>query len=328
MNKELLNNFANEIWDAAQKSKSVCILTHKNPDGDGLPAAMALQEILKLKDVKADVVLEELIPDSYYFLDGNKRTLVYSDEMDYETVILVDCHEADRVGKCAPLIKKASNVFTIDHHIESKVLDFANNLILPECVSAGVIVFNLFEKNMDVLSDVSKKYVGDCIYTTILNDTDGFINANVSPHTFEVASKLMTYGMIPGKIAESFLMNRTVDEMKFIGATLSLIETHFDGRILFMYSTLKMLDDLQLTSHATSKLTGYVKGIKGVQLVVYFSELEPNYFRLNLRSNVINVNKIATVFDGGGHKNASGCRMYGSLEEIEKKILKEIEKQL
>ena len=63
-------------------------------------------------------------------------------------------------------------------------------------------------------------------------------------------------------------------------------------------------------------------------MVVYFSELEPNYFRLNLRSNVINVNKIATVFDGGGHKNASGCRMHGTLEEIEEKILKEIEKQL
>lgn len=328
MNKELLKKFTDKIWETAKKSKSICILTHKNPDGDGLPASMGLQEILKDKNIKADIVLEETIPDSYDFLNGNQRTLVYSDDMFYDTVILVDCHEADRVGKCSPLIIKASKTFTIDHHIKNNTLDLAENLILPECVSAGVIIFDLFEKDIDNLSKVSKKYVADCIYTTILNDTDAFVNANVSPHTFLVSSKLMAYGMIPGKIAEAFLMNRSIDEMKFIAETLSSIRTHFNGRILFMHSTLKMLSDRGLTSHATVKLTGYVKGIKGVEMVVYFSELEPNYFRLNLRSKIINVNKIALVFDGGGHKNASGCKISGTLEEIEKKVLNEIEKQI
>ena len=129
----------------------------------------------------------------------------------------------------------------------------------------------------------------------------------------------MKYNLNPSEIAEKFLLNKTVDEIRFIGETLSKIETYHNGQVLFMTSTLEMLEKRGLTQHATSKLTRYVKGIVGVKVIVYFSELETQYFRLNLRSNEINVNIIAVHFGGGGHKNASGCRIKGNLEDIKNK---------
>ena len=154
------------------------------------------------------------------------------------------------------------------------------------------------------------------------------MNSNINENTFLTASKLMKYNLRPNDIAEKFLLNRTVEEVRFIGETLAKIETYHNGEVLFMSSTLKMLEEKGLTQHATSKMTRYVKGVIGVKIIVYFSELEPNYFRLNLRSNVVNVNKIAVKFGGGGHKNASGCRIAGDLEDIKRKVLAEIEKQM
>ncbi len=326
--KEEYTDYRQKFWEVLKKSDSVAILTHQNPDGDGFPATLGLKRLLEANNITADIVLEEPISDLYNYLKGKEYSKVYSDTVFYETAILVDCHESDRVGKCKPIVEKAKNIFTIDHHIENNVIKRAENLILPDCVSAGVIIFNLFEDDFNNLEEKDKKYVADCIYTTILNDTDGYFNKNINENTFLTASKLMKFGLDPSFIAEKFLLNRTVDEIRFIGETLSKIETYHNGQVLFMSSTLKMLEQRGLTQHATSKLTRYVKGVIGVKIIVYFSELEKDYFRLNLRSNVINVNKIAVKFGGGGHKNASGCRIRGKLSDIKKLVLKEIEKQL
>ena len=42
----------------------------------------------------------------------------------------------------------------------------------------------------------------------------------------------------------------------------------------------------------------------------------------------IDVNKVASVFGGGGHMKASGCVITGTLEEAKKKVLAEVEKVL
>jgi phosphoesterase RecJ-like protein len=326
--KKDYKDFREEFWKVLKDSSSIAILTHQNPDGDGFPATLALRTLLLEKGIKSDIVLEEEPPALYDFIRGKEIAKVFDDKMYYETAILVDCHEEDRVGKASPIVKQAKNIFTIDHHIENNVIKRAVNLILPECVSAGVIIFSLFEDDINGVSDKSKKYIADCIYTTILNDTDGYLNSNINENTFMTASKLMKFGLKPAEITEKFLLSKTVDEIKFIGEILAEIETYHNDKVLFMSSTLEMLEKKGLTQHATSKLTRYVKGVVGVYVIVYFSELKPNYWRLNLRSNVINVNKIAVKFGGGGHKNASGCRIAGDLQKIKSDVLKEIEKQL
>ena len=50
--KSILNKTVNEYT-------KIAILTHKNPDGDGFPACLALQEILRQQNIKSDVILEE-----------------------------------------------------------------------------------------------------------------------------------------------------------------------------------------------------------------------------------------------------------------------------
>ncbi|MDP8233703.1 MAG: DHHA1 domain-containing protein, partial [Candidatus Saelkia tenebricola] len=42
----------------------------------------------------------------------------------------------------------------------------------------------------------------------------------------------------------------------------------------------------------------------------------------------VDVNKIAALFGGGGHKMASGCRVKGSLTSVQNRVLREIKKYL
>ncbi len=317
-----------ELSDAIKKYTSIAIVTHKNPDGDGLPAALALQEIIAVKEKKADVILERSSPEIYEFLNGEKRTQVFSNHHYYEFLIILDCHEKTRIGACAPLIPTASKIISIDHHKEGELIENSLTYIDTNMVSVGAILFNLFESELNKFPKKSANYIAKAIYTTILNDTDNFINTNTDAETFRICSQLMEYNIKPGYITEHFLLNKPPKQMKFIGEVLSKIQTYEDDQILFMGTTLEMLEQYNLDSEATSKLTRWVKGTRGIKATVCFQEINSRRYRLSLRSNDIDVNKIAVKFGGGGHIKASGCEIKGSLPDIKKQIIKEIRKQL
>ena len=61
-----------------------------------------------------------------------------------------------------------------------------------------------------------------------------------------------------------------------------------------------------------------------------FEQLEDGKIRLSLRSkdHHVDVNKIAQKFGGGGHALAAGARTTGKPEEVQEKVLSELEKLL
>ncbi len=327
MNQDMAE-LKNELGSAIEKFDSICILTHKNPDGDGLPASLALQELIRSKGKKADVLLEYEAPPLYDFLAGRQRTKVYSGHFLYDLIIILDCHEIERIGKCAPLLHTAQKIIAIDHHPQRELIKEAYTFIDTKSVSVGTIIFEIFENEMDDLRPRSSKFIAEAIYTTILNDTNNFINANTDQKTFEIVAKLFRYDLVPGEIAEFFLMNKTPDYMRFLGEALSTIQTYQDDQILFLDVKLAMLKRNRLSNEDTSKITSWVKGTKKVKVIVCFQEIRQDRFRLSLRSNVIDVNKIATKYGGGGHQKASGCEIKGELKKIKRGILDDIYEQL
>jgi phosphoesterase RecJ-like protein len=61
---------------------------------------------------------------------------------------------------------------------------------------------------------------------------------------------------------------------------------------------------------------------KEVVASVYMREVEPNFYRVSLRSKgSVNVARVAEKFGGGGHKNAAGCRVEGDWDECEREIV-------
>lgn len=325
---ENLSEIKNNLLKAIKKYSKIAILTHKNPDGDGLPASLALQEILLQQNIISDIILEEESSELYDFLDGYERTKVFSEYMIYDLLIILDCHEIERIGICAPLIPTAKHIIAIDHHILSTPIADADTYIDTSTVSAGAIIFNMFKDMMHDFNEESANYIAQAIYTTILNDTDNFLNQNVNEDTFLICSQLMKYKINPGRITEMFLLNKPANEIRFVGEVLSTIETYDNDQILFMHATNDMLKRNKVGHDGNSKLTRWVKGTHNVKVTVLYHQIVKNRYRLSLRSNYINVNKIAVKYGGGGHKKASGCEMRGTLEELKNILLEDIREQL
>ncbi|MCD6180839.1 MAG: bifunctional oligoribonuclease/PAP phosphatase NrnA [Candidatus Cloacimonetes bacterium] len=323
-----LNDLKHVINTALKNYESIGIITHVHPDGDGFCAALALQEYLRNRGLESDIVLEEDISEQYDFLQGRKRSITYHRHLTYDLIFILDTHEARRVGACAALLDPAREIIVIDHHELAEEITGSHMYINTSTVSAGAILFDLFHDEILALPKEPALYVASCIYTTILNDTDNFINANVTTEVFTIASHLMDLGINPGYIVEKFFNNRRPDEMRFIGEVLSTIETIDNDAVLFIDSTIDMMERNNVTDEATSKMTRWVKGLKNVKVIVYFREAAENSYRLSLRSNVINVNTIAVKHGGGGHIKASGCSMTGTLNTIKNQILADIRKQL
>ena len=57
--------------------------------------------------------------------------------------------------------------------------------------------------------------------------------------------------------------------------------------------------------------------VDSVEVVASLMEMRKGQYKISLRSKrYADVNKIASVYGGGGHVRASGCMLHGSLEDV------------
>jgi len=328
---------------------SIGLITHKNPDGDGLCTCLALQELIinsfpqtfiNTPDCpnitkSVDIILEEAPPRNFDFLQADKRTIIYQDSMAYSLIIMLDSQSSIRVGKCAPLLENAENILVIDHHessLSENELDTYKNVFLfnnPLYVSAGAIIFDSLDDNFRSLKSASKKYCATNLYISILNDTNNFTNSNTNSDVFNICSRIISLDISPHNIVRDYTSSRSPAYYKFVGQALSTISTYENEAILFFHSTQQMLSDNNLKLSDTSKIIDVMKGLANTtKVIVYFKEVDSDKYRLSLRSNFINVNEIASFHGGGGHRKASGCSIKGKLEIIQQQILDLIINQL
>ena len=92
-----------------------------------------------------------------------------------------------------------------------------------------------------------------------------------------------------------------------------------------------MIKNRVLVSRYAEAFLSFARAIKGVEVVVLFKEKPgaKSQVRINLRSQgKVDVNKIAAIFGGGGHKTAAGCSLHGDINKIIKNVLASIQNAL
>jgi phosphoesterase RecJ-like protein len=317
--------FGPRLLKAAQDAKSICLTTHIDPDGDGLCTCLALKRIFKHLGFESDIIVDEYKLDRFNFLNASNEVIVDSEFLQYDLVIVIDLHDNGRLSTRLHLISSANNVFVMDHHqIEHDMMACNCCWVDASAVCTGWMLNEIFETTIRTMSPEDRIYIGSCLYTSLLNDTNNFTNANTDQHAYELSAAICSYGTKPYLVHRAFLMSRSPAEMKFIGLTLSTIELYENDTILFIHSTISMLRENNLDDDATSNITRWVQDLKGVNTVVYFREEGVGSYRLSLRSKTLNIHSIAIKYGGGGHIQASGCLCKGNLAELKKQILTDI----
>ena len=297
----------------------IFITGHINPDGDALGASFCLKLLLDNENIDADIDFDiaTSLPTNldhlpYELITKNIKT-------SYETVFIFDCGNPSRLGKYEDIVLKANNIIVIDHHIDPTFGTL--QIVDPNAASTTQVLFRQLVKEKYVIN----KAMADCLLTGLITDTGRFQYPNTTTEVFTIASELLSKGADLSSISENIYGSIEFNALKLQSEIINRIE--FEKDIQFTYSTIYQNDykKYNISPEETDFMIDVVRLVKGANIALLLKEQVDGSFKGSLRSrNNFNVQEIASIFDGGGHKAASGFSSELSEQEIIEKIKNEI----
>lgn len=321
MNKTIENEMKLAV-DSILKSENVYIVSHVQPDGDNLGSCLSLA--LAMKKIKKEVYILKVdeTPSDFLFLPGIDMIKDYEDNDEIDLLIAVDASDIDRLGKNKNLINSAKTVINIDHHISNT--GFGNiNVVDSNASATGELIYKLInEIKIDIDEDIAT-----CIYTAISTDTGSFMYDNTTAETHEIASKLIKHGANKENININIYQNRSLERTQLFIKSLSSLDMYFDDQVAIVKITQDMLKETATTMEDTEGIISFVRDIGPVEVAVLLKETNDEETKVSMRSKrFVDVAKLTSVFNGGGHKKAAGCTINKPIMEVDKLLLSEIEK--
>ena len=160
------------------------------------------------------------------------------------------------------------------------------------------------------------------IYTSILSDTGSFRYSSTTPHALEAAAEMIKAGADPWDISQRIYESYPAKRYKLLSMVLNTLEVTRDGKIAVLVVTRDMLKRADADKELADGFVNFARAVDGVEVGILFRESKPGEYKVSFRSRGnIDVAEIGSMFGGGGHKNAAGCNLQGTLEEIKEKIL-------
>ena len=301
----------------------MAIAGHVRPDGDCIGSCLGLYQYIRdnRPEIQADVYLEDPRPE-FSYLPGFSEVKTSCEEKEYDLVVLLDVSSEERIGVAAPLLAKAGKTICIDHHVTNTEYCEINH-VEPDASSACEVLFGLLEE------EKISEPCAEALYTGIVTDSGVFQYSSTSPHTMRVAAALMEKGVPFTRIIEDAFFKKTYVQNQIMGRTLTESIMLLDKQCIVGIVRKKVMDFYGLTTGDMDGIVSQLKNTEGVHVAIFLYELEPQVFKVSLRSDeLVDVSKIAAVFGGGGHVCAAGCTMSGSPYDVINNLTLYIEKQL
>jgi phosphoesterase RecJ-like protein len=239
-----------------------------------------------------------------------------------ELVFCLDFNRADRLGtEMSPLLTASSaKKVMIDHHPEPDI-DTVLCISHPEMSSTCELLFRVIWQ-LGGFEEMTKKEAVQ-IYCGMMTDTGGFTYNSTSPDIYFIISQLLTKGINKDKIYRNVYNNYSEWRIRLIGYVLyQKLQIFSDKHACFFSLTRSDLRRFHYLKGDAEGLVNMPLQIKGMQLSISLREdtERDNLIWVSLRSvDDFSCTKIAEkYFNGGGHLNASGGRLYCSMPEAER----------
>ena len=312
------NNFKDHLYETP-----ILITGHINPDGDAIGSALALKLLLTSMNIEATVSFD-ITGDLPSNLDHLPYKLITTPtEKRYKTVFVFDCGNSSRLGSLEELVLNSDKVVVVDHHIDPTFGDL--QMIDPNAASTTQVLYRILK---DEELEISKE-IADCLMTGLITDTGRFQYSNTDAEVFTIAADLMSLGANLSLISEKIYGSIELNALKLQSAVIDRLE--LDQDLMFIYSIVYQDDykKFNTTSSETDSLIDVVRLAKESNIALLLKEQNDGSFKGSLRSRTdFNVQQLASFFDGGGHKAASGFSTNLSIDEIIKNVKNEIRKQI
>ncbi|MEA3279556.1 MAG: bifunctional oligoribonuclease/PAP phosphatase NrnA [Thermodesulfobacteriota bacterium] len=311
-----------------KNSNNVLLASHINPDGDAIASLIAMDILLDTLNKQTTVYNQSPIPSRYRFLPSVQRIVRNVNSGNYyDTAIILDCGDLQRIGKASVAVNRIPVVINIDHHItNTRFGDF--QLIDTSACATVEIIYRLF-KEMDVPINLS---TATSIYTGILTDTGSFRFSNTNRAAFEICAEMAALGVDPYYAAKHIYGTYSLGQLKLINLALESIEISQNGKLSLMTLTQDMLYKTGTQPEDINGLISYIKNIENIKIAVLIQEQmdgkkkstppqQGQRFHVSLRSDeTVDVAAIAASFGGGGHARAAGFSVESKAVDLKKRI--------
>ncbi len=304
-----------QVIEVIENKQNFAITTHVRPDGDGIGSSLGLCWLLRSLGKNAEVILRDEIPNSYKQLPGASEVKKVAEvNGKYDAIFVIECSDITRPG-----IRNLENqlVVNIDHHSTCEHFGTVN-WIDATASAVGEMIYNLCK----AIGGRITKEIAECVYLALVTDTGSFHFPNTTERTLKVASELVKVGVKPAQISEAVYNGYSWSRIDLMRQVLATVKRSDNGNVAWMRQTMEMSENSESVDGDNSGFVNIPLSAKEIMAVVYMREVQPNAYRVSLRSKGnINVARVAEKFGGGGHKNAAGCRVEGDWDELESRIV-------
>ena len=307
------------VLRAIKRYDRIAIFRHIMPDFDALGTQMGLATWIKDNFPEKEVRVfgdnhVTFTPRVYPEMDTRSEDWF---KKPFLTFIL-DVGNESRIAD--PRWKKGKFIIKIDHH--PKVEDFADvEIVNTDAAAATEIVVNMLKnfKGDYKMSPEAAEY----FYTALVGDSGRFQYSSTSEHTFQIAGELIKSGMNISKTYQK-MYQKQLDDLYVTAYVLNNFKVSPKGVAYYVLDR-QIQQDLKITTERGKENVNIFANIEGINAWCSITEdnKEPCW-RVSIRSKEKAINGVATMFEGGGHAQASGAKL-NSIDDLPR-LIEELDK--
>ncbi len=306
--------------------RHILIVTHVNPDGDAIGSLTGLGLALEQLGHRVSLVTPTPMPRFVANIPGAGRVQSWNSRVvlpeDVDLVVLVDTGDVRRIGRVweeaqAYLLQRP--IAVIDHHV-TNTGEGAVNYVDPGRSSTCELIYELLRAwDFPIGADVATS-----LLFGILTDTQNFKTSNTTPSALYAAAALLERGADRTGIVRDIYASVPYTGAQIMGRALMAMQR--DTQIVWTHVSLVMQEAVGIgddeAAEAASEVTDYLSTLGRFRASVLFKERRDGTVKVSMRSAPpVDVSAVAQQFGGGGHRQAAGCTLTGSLADAEARLL-------
>ena len=317
-------------------ANNILITCHKSPDGDAIGATLAWAEYLTSIGKEPTMIVPDQFPDFLTWLPNSQKIVRYDKHREKcdmlfkiaDLIFCLDYNTPSRVDEMEQsLVNSPASRVLIDHHLKPEV-PAVLTISQPEACSTCELIFRIVWQ-MGAFEQQTRHFAVP-VYCGMMTDTGGFLYNSTRCEIYFIISQLLTKHIDKDRIYRNVYHNYSEDRIRLMGYVLYEKLVYIPEYNAAFYTLTK--DELRRFHFIKGDAEGLVnipQQIKGLKLSISLREDtdKPNIIWVSLRSvDDFPCNLMAEqFFNGGGHLNASGGRINGTMQDAIETVRKAID---
>ena len=309
-----------ELLDALTRSQCVLISSHIRPDGDAIGSLLGMAEIMRSLGKEVVVTLQDQPPYELRRLVPGASILHPSKITGtFDTFISVDASTPDRLGTVLDLAPKPYRFVVIDHHVTNLGFGDVNWVSAEEAATCEMLV-----RLADAMQVPMTPALAQYLMTGLVTDTLCFRTNSTTPATLEAGMRLLAAGADLADINENILDQRTFPVIRLWGDVLD--NATLEEGVLWVTLAMAQFAAAGIDDYEDGSLSSMLIRTSDADISATFIEKKNKQgapaVECSFRSrNQFDISAVALALGGGGHPQAGGVTINGTLDEVVAQVI-------